>query len=98
MGSRGPAKVHPLSLARSPKLPEPAALSESSPLRLAAGRTLALDGEGRRLTLRAPSGQVELTVRITPEGPILSFSGAAVEIEQAGALELRADKLKLHAR
>jgi hypothetical protein len=46
----------------------------------------------------SPDGTVELTVRFTPEGPILSFSGARLDLSHAGQLNLSCEELRLHGR
>ena len=46
------------------------------------------------LRIRARDGQCVLTVRITDEGPVLSFSGATIEVE-ARRLDVACDDLRL---
>ncbi|MFS8070399.1 MAG: hypothetical protein ACMG6S_28890 [Byssovorax sp.] len=46
------------------------------------------------LRIRARDGQCVLTVRITDEGPVLSFSGATLELE-ARRLDVSCDDLRL---
>jgi len=65
----------------------------------ASGRAVTLEeGGGERLVVRSPSGVVELTIRFTPEGPVLSFASAALELSTPGALRVDCAKLKLTAR
>ena len=64
---------------------------------LPSGRRLEaeLDGAGADvLRIHARDGQCVLTVRITDEGPVLSFSGATLELE-ARRLDVSCDDLRL---
>jgi hypothetical protein len=64
----------------------------------AAGRTVELDHSMQTVRLRSPNGQIELTVRVTADGPVLSFGTAALELVQTGTLRLDVGKLELRAR
>jgi hypothetical protein len=68
-------------------------------VRLASGRTVVVhgDGEGERVVLRAPSGEVELTVRLTAAGPVLSVAAVALELN-AGRLSVDVDRMDLRVR
>jgi hypothetical protein len=68
-------------------------------VRLASGRTVVVhgDGEGERVVLRAPSGEVELTVRLTAAGPVLSVAAVALELN-AGRLSVDVDRMDLQVR
>lgn len=64
---------------------------------LPSGRRLEaeLDGTGADvLRIRASDGQCVLTVRITDEGPVLSFSGAILQVD-ARRLDIACDDLRL---
>jgi hypothetical protein len=64
---------------------------------LPSGRRLEaeLDGSGADvLRIRAHDGQCVLTVRITDEGPVLSFSGASLELD-ARRLDIACDDLRV---
>jgi hypothetical protein len=50
------------------------------------------------LIVRGPSGQIELSVRFTEEGPVLSFSGAAIDLVSPGAINLECGSLRVHSR
>ncbi len=64
---------------------------------LPSGRRLEaeLDGSGADvLRIRAHDGQCVLTVRITDEGPVLSFAGASLELD-ARRLDIACDDLRV---
>jgi hypothetical protein len=81
----------PLALLKDPA-------DEPSLLPFSAGRTVELDPATQTLRLRNPEGMVELTVRVTAEGPVLSFEGARLELAHTGTVRLDVDKLEVHAR
>jgi len=63
-----------------------------------AGRTVELDPSSQTLRVRTPSGQIEVTIRVTENGPVLLFEGtAAVEINQRGTLRLDVDRFEVRA-
>jgi len=64
----------------------------------AAGRTLELDRTAQTVRLLNPDGLVELSVRITPNGPVLSFGAGSLELIQAGTLRLDVNKLEIRTR
>ena len=74
-----------------------APLGSATAMILPSGRRLEaeLDGGGADVVrIRARDGQCVLTVRITDEGPVLSFSGATLELE-ARRLDVACDDLRL---
>lgn len=63
------------------------------------GRTLTLlEGREDSLSVTSADGVVELTVRFTPEGPVLSFGGARLDLSHAGHVNLSCETLRLHGR
>jgi hypothetical protein len=65
----------------------------------ASGREVVLHGSPQdRLVVRGPTGQVELSVRFTEEGPVLSFSGAAIDLVSPGAVNLDCGSLRVRSR
>jgi hypothetical protein len=65
----------------------------------ASGRSVTMeDGAPERLVVRSPSGLVELSIRFTPGGPVLSFASAALDLEASGALRIACAKLEVTAR
>jgi hypothetical protein len=63
------------------------------------GREVVLQGATQdRLVVRSPAGQIELSVRFTEQGPVLSFSGAAIDLVSPGAVTLDCGSLRVRAR
>ena len=66
---------------------------------LPSGRTLTVEsGASDRITVRSPQGIVELAIRFTAEGPVLSFAAAAIEVTSKGEITLECERLNLRAR
>jgi len=61
------------------------------------GRQLVLswEGEDGEITLHAPDGALELTLRITPEGPVLQMNGGRVELSATESISLQSHTLHL---
>ena len=51
-----------------------------------------------RLTIRSGDGQIELTVRLTPEGPILVFQGADIQLDGTRDVSIRCDTFHVAAK
>ncbi|MFO0616738.1 MAG: hypothetical protein U0414_29360 [Polyangiaceae bacterium] len=66
------------------------------------GRVVVLRMEGRssseELTVYGRGGDVELAVRFTEAGPVLSFKGARLELESAGAVAVDCEDFEVRAR
>ena len=62
------------------------------------GRRIALrrDGSAEVLEVSNPSGRLELSVRFTPEGPVLSFEAARISLV-APDIDVRCDRLRIDA-
>jgi hypothetical protein len=88
----GELPTEPLALA--PKR----TLARVNGMDLAEQRTLEIDGNGLSFRLRAPDGNVELSVRITADGPVLTFTAAAIEITKAQSFKVDVDRLELRSR
>ena len=70
-------------------------------LALPSGRVVEARAEGpglERVTIRGAGGEVELEVRLTPEGPLLRFRSASVELEAARDVRVECDKFHVRAR
>jgi hypothetical protein len=67
-------------------------------IELAHGRVLELDQQGAMLHVSSSSGEVELQIRITPEGPVLVFDQARVSIQNSGNIDVECEDLELKAR
>ncbi|WP_437293491.1 hypothetical protein [Sorangium sp. So ce426] len=80
----------------------PGATTLASPARivpLASGRSLEIaeDEAAERVQIRSAEGQLLLSIRLTDEGPVLSISGASLEIAATKALALSCDTLRIQA-
>lgn len=64
------------------------------------GRTivLLLEEGGERLRVAAPGGGVELSIRLTPEGPVLELHGAAIELVASREVAVRCERFVVDAR
>ncbi len=77
----------------------PRAQTMSSPSGHAVRLDSAPSAEGTaRLTVTGPKGDVQLRVELTPNGPVLHFSQAEVQINTDGAFRVNCDVLELSAR
>jgi hypothetical protein len=88
-----------LAEAPRPALEEVEAPLESGQITLTSGRRYELEagGEKDRLTIRSRGGAVILRIEVTDDGPVLSFSSAAVELTSTRRLHLRADEIAIEA-
>jgi hypothetical protein len=79
--------------------PSPALAAHVCVLALASGRSIEVTegGAEERIQLRSTSGEVMLTVRLTDEGPVLSLSGASLEIAASKSLALSCETLHIKA-
>jgi uncharacterized Zn finger protein len=70
------------------------------PLRLTSGRRAAFrQREGDDiLTVTAADGRVELSVRFTPDGPVLSFDSAGLRLESPGTVTFSCERFQVEAR
>lgn len=53
--------------------------------------------EGDLLEIVAPDGTVELSVRLTPSGPVLRLEGVRLEVRGRESLDLSAPRVRVHA-
>ena len=66
---------------------------------LPSGREVTVEGGASdRITVRNPQGLVELSIRFTAEGPVLSFAAAAIDLKSEGAIRMDCERLELRAR
>ena len=83
----------PASISESVEIARPAPLETlDARLDLPSGRTIeCADAEegGELVTIRSPSGTVELEVRLTERGPVLRFEAASLELEAKGTIRTR---------
>lgn len=80
--------------------PAPPAKASLRPvtIALAAARTLEVGSSGTALRLRGPDGAIELSVRITAEGPVLHFSSASIEVAETKSFKLDVEQLELRSK
>jgi hypothetical protein len=78
--------------------PEPTSSPEKV-VPLASGRAIEIiEGTSEdHLRVRSPEGNIVLSVRLTPDGPVLSMSGLSLEISASRALTLSGESLRLKA-
>lgn len=65
---------------------------------LAADRLLEIEPGGGAMRVLARDGQIELSIRITAEGPVLCFAAAAIEVAQTKAFKIDVERFELKAR
>jgi hypothetical protein len=63
------------------------------------GRSLVVGEEGNEevLQIAAASGQIELRVRLTEEGPVLQFEGARLELKATEVVDIKCKVFKVEA-
>ena len=85
----------------SDRSPETDPRSGDGEITLPSGRSLAVrggnDGGDESIEIRSPDGQLELTVKLTDDGPVLSLKAAAVNIDAAKSVSLRCEDLDIEA-
>lgn len=72
-----------------------AAPAEERTVHLAGGRSLAVSDEA--VELRSPSGQLELRIKLTAEGPVLQVEGARVELRAAESVAVDCKRFEVRA-
>jgi hypothetical protein len=67
---------------------------------LVSGRRYELEAgsDADRVTIRGRTGEVVLRIEVTDAGPVLSFSGASIEIAATRRLHLAAEEVAIDAR
>lgn len=72
----------------------------SSSIELVADQRLLVrrEPEGDLLTLVGADGEVTLTIRVTPDGPVAELRGGAVGLRVDGSLAIEAERLALKGR
>ncbi len=74
-------------------------VSSSSALALATGHTATVSAaEPDKLVVRGPKGEVQLSIRFTPAGPVLTFAAAAIDLQSTGAVSIDCARLDVRAR
>jgi hypothetical protein len=73
---------------------------ESTNVTLTSGRRYELraDGAHDQLTVRSTEGNIILRIEVTDAGPVLSFSGASIDLVATRKMRIEADEVSLHAK
>jgi hypothetical protein len=77
--------------------PEPRTRPAPIEHELASGRRVQIDHSSSTLSISSPDGQVELTVRATADGCVLSFATANLALTAPGKLDVRCTELVVEA-
>lgn len=69
------------------------------PAHLRSGRRISVvtSTEAEELRILGPDGDIELSVVLTADGPLLRFRGARLEIDSTGGIAVRCRSFELHA-
>lgn len=81
----------------SPTNDAPGAELSPAANRLPSGRTIALKAESGAETIevRSPSGDIELAISLTPEGPVLRVRGARLELDATESVAVKCKEFEL---
>ena len=63
------------------------------------GRTLSIESAGTEdlVEIRSSSGQVELRIRLTEEGPVLQMESARLQLKASEAIEIESKRVEIRA-
>lgn len=63
------------------------------------GRTLSVESSGSEelVEVRSSSGQVELRIRLTEEGPVLQLESARLQLKASEAVEIESKRVEIKA-
>ena len=73
--------------------------SERRELYLREGRTLSVESAGSEelVEIRSSSGQVELRIKLTEEGPVLQMESARLQLKASEAVEIESKRVEIKA-
>jgi hypothetical protein len=73
--------------------------TSTSNMQLPSGRSLriSLVSGGEQLEILSPEGALELRIAMTPQGPVLSLSGAKLELNATESVALNCGKLEINS-
>jgi hypothetical protein len=73
--------------------------SDRREIYLREGRTLSVEHAGRDelVEIRSSSGQVELRIRLTEEGPVLQMETARLQLKASEAIEIESKRVEIRA-
>jgi len=85
-------------VSKSPR-DENAPLAPGTRRSLPSGRSVMLrvDHEGETLEIRAPNGEVEVGIALTPQGPLLRLRGVRLQIDSSDSVDVRCRNLRFRA-
>lgn len=71
----------------------------SVPTRLPSGRhvVVRVDGGVEGIEVRSPTGEVEVRIALTPEGPVVRLSGARLELDAIESVSIKSKSIELQA-
>jgi phage gp45-like len=63
------------------------------------GRTLSVShaGQDELVEIRSSSGQVELRIKLTPDGPVLQMESARLHLKASEAVEIESKRVEIRA-
>lgn len=86
----------------APERKDPSVIKErliAKQFEYASGRTVQLEAAPEeRLIISNAEGAVELMIRFTPEGPVLSFATTAISVESRGVIKLASESLHIETQ
>lgn len=72
---------------------------ETALVELPSGRTVEVHrGPNESLTIYHPTGQVEVSISLTEDGPVLSMAAAAINMRTSGDLNISCDRFRVRSR
>ena len=73
--------------------------SDRREIYLREGRTLTIEqaGQDELVEIRSSSGQVELRIRLTEEGPVLQMESARLQLKATEAVEIESKRIEIKA-
>jgi phage gp45-like len=77
----------------------PEETSDRREIYLREGRTLSVERSGtdELVEVRSSSGQVELRIRLTEEGPVLQMESARLQLKASEAVEIESKRVEIRA-
>jgi hypothetical protein len=77
----------------------PEETSDRREIYLREGRTLSVEQSGadELVEVRSSSGQVELRIRLTEEGPVLQMESARLQLKASEAVEIESKRVEIRA-
>jgi hypothetical protein len=70
---------------------------DAEPVALRGGRTLDVRDAGELVEIRSASGQVEVRIRLTDDGPVLQMDAARLQLRASEAVEIESKRVDIKA-